>query len=454
MTPRQQAIEFFNKAVQIHTANSQMSYALLRSAAEMDPTLPEPWLAIATANSDMKLIASSIACYERYFSLKNDNGQAWTSFGHILYHEGRIAEAEKATRRAIELDPELANAWTNLSLIESVKGRTNKSVEYAMRGFDLDANPTTEMALGFAHLHARDLRKGLKHFEAKLSYKHQNLQSFTWPRWQGEDLTGKTLFVMADQGMGDSLDFLRFIPLVAEKCERVVFQVQDGLMRLASAMLWEYPNVEIWPLNAQLPQADFWCQNTSLPVALDLTSEQIEHCPQLAAPEMMPMADPPVWKAHGDLLHIGICWKGNPGNDIDKYRSMELGEMLRLYQVPGIQLYGLQIGQYASEIHSRGSVALVKDMPLWIKDTMDCAEILRHLDLVISVESFLPHLCIAVGTECWIPYAHLGGDWRVGRKGERTVWHPHSRIFHQHDDCAWRPVIDDIANALRVRMRK
>lgn len=456
-----QALEFFNQAVSLQHSNPLMSYKLLVSALELDATLASAWhwLGDQNINHAGKFKAAGIACLRKCVEYDPTNAKIWCAIGHALYHSDLMEEAFDATMRAIELAPELANPWTNLSLIQSIRRQLPESLASAQKGYDLDPNPTTEMALGFAHLHARNLDLGLKCFEAKLSYAHQVYHGMPYARWQGEDLSGKTIFVISDQGMGDALDFLRFIPMVAKQAGMVVLQIQKEMIRLASFMLTDHENVVVVPLDAPFPGADYWVQNTSIPVSLGLSSDEIEHCPQLPVAidqyslEHFTICPKEKLRSASAKLNIGIAWKGNSGNAIDQHRSMKIEDFLTLYRVPNIQLFGLQVGAAAPEIHASGSAALVRDLPPYIRDTFDTACMLKHLDLVIAVESFMPHLCNAVQVPVWMPYSYLGGDWRVGRKGSRPIWHEYTRIFHQGEDSQWKPVMDEMTEALREMVK-
>jgi len=450
MTPRDQAVQFYNSAVSVQESDKQMSYKMLISAADADPSLPNSWWGISNANADMNLRESAVACYRRYLELTPDDGRAWTNLGHVLYHLGKIDEAEACCLRAIKLDDALANAWMNLSITQSVQCRIEESLRSAQKAFELDQNPITEMALGFAYLHARKFDLGLKHFEAKIPYKIPQYLSFPWPRWQGEDISDKTLYVVSDQGLGDTLCYLRFIPAAAKRCAKIVMHMQSELMRMAALMLMDCANVEIIPLNAPLPVADIWVGITSLPVALGLSSDEIEHAPQLPITIESSLAP---WKARGRKLHIGICWAGSPGNDVDRWRSTGIENFLELCRVPGVQLYSLQIGPHSQDVHATGSAAVVKDLAPWVRDVYDSAAIVQNLDLIISIESFLPHLCATLHRECWIVYARNGGDYRIGRKGSRTIWHPTARVFYQDERAAWGPVFDEVVYALRERVK-
>ncbi|MDE2097121.1 MAG: hypothetical protein KGL39_07735 [Patescibacteria group bacterium] len=443
------AVSFHNQAAALAESDPQMAFKLLVSAVEADPAQADSWRSLADTAMNANLRDAAVGYYRRYLELRPQDGRAWVSLGHCLYHRGKIDEADAATRYALALDDSLANGWTNLSLIDSIKGKIKESLAHAKEGFRLDPNPTTELALGFALMHARRLDVGLRHFEAKLPNKMPQFVNLPWPVWRGEDLTGKTLFVLADQGMGDTLDFLRFVPQAAVRCNRIIFHIQQEMMRLASLMLVDFSNIDLVPLGQPWPQADMWIAVTSLPVALGLSSDEIEHAPQLTMPKFADAKAP--WLAPGKF-NVGICWAGNPGNDIDRWRSMKLEQFLEFAAVPGVQLYGLQFDQRRDDIHNLGAAGVVRDMSRWVRDSLDVSSIIRQMDLVICIESYIGHLCAALGKEVWIAYGWCGGDWRIGRKGQRLVWHPTARIFYQERTHSWDLVIREIREALAKRV--
>lgn len=444
---RQTAINFHNQAANLEQSDPQVAFKLLVSATEADPTFPDSWRSLGDVNFNLSLRQGAIANYRRYLELMPEDGRAMVSLGHQLYHEGKIEEAERWTRRALKIDDKLANGWTNLSLIDSLYARIGDSLDHAKLGWRLEPNPTTELAYAFALLHARKLDLGLSHFEAKIPAKQTQVLGFPWPQWRGEDLVDKTLFVLADQGMGDTLDFIRFIPIASRRCAKIVFHIQQEMIRLAQVMLVDYGNVELVPLNSAYPAADMWIGITSLPVALKLTSDEIQHCPQLPIP---PIPMPSNWKMATRKLHVGICWAGNPGNDIDRWRSMKLEQFLE-FNVPNVQLYSLQFDGKTQEVHAAGAAAVVKDLTGWGRDSLAVAGLIQQLDLVICIESYIGHMCAALRVPYLMPYGWCGGDYRVGRKGQRTMWHDTGTIFYQWATQDWANVVADIREALIER---
>lgn len=442
---RAAAVQVFNQGVHANATDKQLSYKLLTSSVDIDPTFNAGWYQVGNCNADMGLLAASVACYRRALEIDPTDAKSWTNLGHRLYHMGRLDEAYEATQRAIDLDVELAFAWTNLSLIESVQGKGDLAIEHARRAFELDPQPIVETALAFALMFHGEYAEGLKHFEARFPYKLPSFTQYPYPQWRGEDLAGKTILIQADQGLGDTLCYVRFVPAVARRAGKVVMVIQPELVRLFNAMLQDHTNIEIHPQPAAFPQADYWTSTVSLPVALGLTNDEIIAAPNLPMP---PFSAPPIWKAPDRKMHIAICWAGAAQNGIDTWRSMKVEQFLELYRVPGIQLYSVQVGERANELHNAGCAAAIKDLAPHIRDVADTVAILREMDLVICVETSLGHIAGAMEKPCWILLARNGGDYRAGRTGRKQLWNPKTILFRQGEDARWEPVLDDVVGAL------
>ena len=191
---------------------------------------------------------------------------------------------------------------------------------------------------------------------------------------------------------------------------------------------------------------------TSLPFALGLTDEQIASAQSPKVPYTSLAATVP-WKSPGRKLHVGFAWAGAPNSDIDRWRSFLLTDMLPLTQVPGIQLYGLQVGPRAADIHATGAQAMVKDLSPYIRSVADTASIMRDLDLVITVESAMRHIAGLLDVECIVPYAYYGeGDYRCGRHRDHPLWNRRTTLYRQGKDGQWASVFERIVSDLMKRI--
>ncbi len=460
-TPRNHAIAMHNHAVKMHekglaigTADQATAYRLFSSSVDVDPTFKEGWYQLGNANGDLALGQAAIACFRRALEIDPNDAKALCNLGHRLYQQGRQDEAREVTLRAIDVEPTLPYAWSNLSLIQTACGQTEEAIASAEHAWSLEQDTVVELSLAFAYLYGRRWIKGLTHFESRFAYKIKTFLNMPYPRWHGEDFTGKTLYLTAEQGMGDALSYLRFVPLAAAFGGQVFLAVQPELVRMATLMLAGAAgasNVLVGPIHANLPPADYWCSLTSLPVALGMTDDEFEHMPGLTVP-YNPIGATQQWKVPGRRLHVGIAWAGSPANEIDIFRSMRVTEFLELNRVPGIQLYGLQIGDHAGDIFAAGCQALIKDLSPFVRDVADTAAIVRDLDLIITVETSLGHIAGAVDAECWVLYSFNGGDYRIGRDERGALWYPRHKIFRQGPDGTWQPVWNRVVDALKRRV--
>lgn len=451
---RAAAIGYYNKAVQLAATDPRTAYRLLSSAVAIDPGFGQGWFQLGNTNADIKAYHGAVAAYRRALELPDQDGpgdmtaetrlRCLENLGHRLYHLGDLDGAEEATRAALDMAPESPFALVNRSLLASVRGRHHEAIAAARLAVEGDDSAIIRTAAAFADLFAGDYAEGLRLFEARFAYKLPEYEHYPYPRWNGERV--EVLLMVSEQGLGDALSMARFVPLAMGRVGRVVLRVQPDLVTLLAAAM---PMVEVIPFAVDFPLADAWCSLVSLPVALGLTNKQIVGCSGLSFPAF----DQPGtgWKVEG-RLHVGIAWAGSPANDVDQYRSLPFVEFLRLGQVPGVQLYGLQVGPAVEQLHAAGCAVVVKDLSPLIRDARDTAALMRELDLVVCCDSFVGHLAGALGVEAWVLLHTLGGDWRWGRTGTVALWYGASRCFRTGPDQRWGPVWDRVCQALRERV--
>lgn len=437
----------------------QLTYQLVAGSTQIDPTLADGWLDTASLNEQLGAIDGAIGCYRRALELPDGEqegdmnaekrAKALVSMAHLLQRVGKIDEAFEALDEAVDLDPNIARLWLNLSICHGTDGGTDLALECARKAYDLDPEDVhVEMGLAFALLFAGKYAEGLKHFEARFPYKLKSFLSYPYPQWKGEE--GKSIYLVADQGIGDTLSFSRFVEMAAKRAKFVHMAVQPELVRLFAASFQHIPNKNIVPLPCPWPPAECWTTFMSLPTALGLTDDEIINAPNIRVPKFH--APTTSWKSTDRKLHVGVAWSGSPAADHNKWRSFPLDHLLDLYRVPGLQLYSLQVGSEAQQLHAAGAATLLRDLSPLIRDVTDSLALLEHLDLVISVESALGHICSLVRRECWIPYSYHGRDFRIGYDGQNRLWSPHHRIFKQANDARWEPVFEEIERALAERL--
>ena len=465
MADRETAVQFYNNAVSTLNDRSapeylQHAYQLFCSAMNADPTWATACYQCGNNASDIGHLHSAIACWRRALECEmpdtNDSessdasrAKVLTNLGWRLDTIGETEEALKFTQAAVKMDPNLAFAWCNLSIVQTRIGQTAEAVVSARKAHELaPKDATLEMALAFALLFNRNLKEGFKHFEARWAYRLKNFTKYPYPRWEGEG--GKTLFLVSDQGLGDTLSMSRFLRMVCERAKYVHAAVHPELLRLLNYALLDVPNLNLLPQPCNFPAADAWTTFVSLPFALGLSDDEIRSQPQIEYKAARTPAH--VWKVPDRKLHIGIAWRGSSLNETNEWRSVPIQEFLALYKVPGIQLYSLQVDAAKQQLTDAGCAPVIKDLSGYIRDVADTCAILQDLDLVISVDSALGHICVLARKECWIAYGHMARDYRIGIDGSDQVWSKH-KVFLQASDMRWGPVFEKMVEALKERVK-
>jgi tetratricopeptide (TPR) repeat protein len=397
-------------------------------AIEVDPTLSDPF-----DNLAITLVA------------QHEYGKALQ-----LFHE------------AIRLAPQSAIAWNNLSnLLGTMGGRTPEVVAALRNAIALDPHqPRSHMNLGMALLKLGDFANGWREYEHRWqgSILSAVRRPESLPQWDGS-ATPRTLLLHAEQGLGDTLQFCRYAPLVAARGHRVVLEVQPELVQLvadsvASDSVTVVARSELYPSLAGLPPVDAHCPLMSLPMILGTRLDSVPSAPYLRA-------DPTRcrdWRERlavlGDGLRVGLVWAGSPRRDapiavrqLDARRSTTLATLAPLLAVPGVSFVSLQKGAGTEELRDDSRFAAIYDADPALNSFADTAALVANLDLVICVDTSVAHLVGGMGKPVWM-LSRFDGCFRWLEDRADTPWYPSMRIFRQGADRSWEPVVAALATAL------
>ncbi len=339
---------------------------------------------------------------------------AFTSLGNTLRAMGRLEEALAAHESAVSAAPGDAEARFNRALTLLAAG---------------------DYPLGFMEYEWRWQRTG-----------HRARAPGKW--WRGELPEGRTILLHAEQGLGDTLQFVRYAPLVAGLGARVVMEVQPELLRLAAAIRGV---AEVVPSGQTLPPFDLQCPLLSLPRVFKTRLETV--------PATVPYltVDPDMVAAWGSrlpqdgTLRVGICWAGAAHLDdvgarlIDQRRSIGLGALAPLAGIDGVQWVSLQKSASGNPEQIAGFPML--DVMDQVDDFADTAALVANLDLVISVDTAVAHLAGALGRPVWM-LSRYDGCWRWLHGRDDTPWYPTMRIYSQERPLDWSSVIGRIRRDL------
>ena len=270
---------------------------------------------------------------------------------------------------------------------------------------------------------------------------------FDRPRWDGSDLRGKTILIYQEQGLGDTIQHVRYAPMLAERGARVIL----GCDRPLAALLSRSPGVHaIAPSQHQIPPFDVHVSLHSLPLMFGTTLATIP----ARVPYVFP--DPAAvkrWEARagkrGDVLRVGLRWSGNPKHPYNAVRSMDPALLAMLAKIPRVQFYSLQKDLTIEQSRRLPAELNLIDWALEFRDWNDSAAALMQLDLVITTDTSIPHLAGALGLKTWTLLA-FHSDWRWMVGPENSPWYPTMRLLRQPRAGDWGSVLQPVARELRA----
>lgn len=388
--------------------------------------------------------AEAAECYARALRLQPGAVETRMNLGVVLSDLGRLDEAETSLAQAVRLRPDSADAHNNLGMNLARQGRVDDALACYEQALRLRPDyPEAHRNRALLWLARGDFARGLPEYEWRLRCRGHDPSPSTRPRWWGEDLGGRTVLLHAEQGLGDTVQMLRYCPLVKERGARVVAAVPACLLRLAACCSGLD---QVVALGGELPDHEVQAPLMSLPAIFGTTVESIPSAASYLSVEHRQIHQP----ASG--LRVGIAWQGNPRHPSDRRRSFPLACFEPLTALAGITLVSLQQGAGTEQLDAlRGRIAVEEPPGFARGDVFDTATVIGGLDLVIAPDTAVAHLAGALGRPAWVALGSPS-DWRWLADREDTPWYPSMRLFRQSTPGSWREVFERIAAALREEL--
>jgi tetratricopeptide (TPR) repeat protein len=436
---------------------NEQALAPLKEATERLPHEPEAHVQYGLALLRENQYAEALTSFDHAITLEPHRQGVLTNRGIALVGLDRVEEALVAFQSALDLDRDPADIYTNLGLVHRSLGRNIEAMASFRQTLSRKpGDPSATFALAFVHLSLADFKTGWPLYEARFDEPTLKVPKRTWriPRWQGEALAGKTLWVHAEQGLGDAIQFCRYLPVLVAQGADIVFEVMPALKALMSSLPG---NIRVVAKGDSAPAADYQCPLLSLPLVLgtDLSSIPAS-VPYLAAePERVQR-----WRARMQAVpgvRVGIAWQGNLAVEQLMWargRSMPLAELAPLAQVPGVSLISLQKGEGAQQIREVDFGSRIIDLGSEIDQGadafLDTAAVMESLDLIVSTDTSIAHLAGALARPAWIALSSAP-EWRWLLERSDSPWYPTFRLFRQRRRGNWRSVATAMAEALASR---
>jgi Flp pilus assembly protein TadD len=425
----------------------------------------------------------ALQAYATYLAEVPDDGPIWSNLGALHRKKGRYTQALRAQQRAQTYAPNDIGLRNNYANILSDLGHYNGSIaarrwilghhpddvnQKAMIGRCLRGqgdyrgaidylqsvipdHPTDtelQMQLAFAQLGAGHYKDAFKSYRARWNTDELKSRDLPYPEWAGEPLTGKTILVLPEQGFGDAILFMRFLPA----------------LKALGATVWVLAEKPVYPLFEKLDGAD-WVGTTvtaSAPVdywinLMDMAAIHFAQADQVPAPTQVHVPADAQARAkdivapYKDVFKVGVVWTGSVTYKGNGFRSFSHTDFLPLTDIPGVQLFSLYKGPALSKFQADGSDAFIVDTASSERNFGDSAAMMGEMDLVISSDTATAHLAGSLGVPVWT-ILHWDAFWVWRHVGDTTEWYPGMRLFRQAKALEWTDVLADVDIALRAKI--
>jgi Flp pilus assembly protein TadD len=425
--------------------------ACFHKALEYKSEFPEALSNLGDVLQALSRLDEAEAYCRSALALKPDYPEALSNLGVVLKGRADLDGAEACCRRALALDPRYVGAHINLGTILNERGQRAEAEHCYRSALALDRNSAAaQFNLSMLLLLRNDLEEGFRFYESRFrSFAH----TFTGSRglhdrlkdhasWQGEALSGKRILVWTEQGMGDSIMMMRYLPMLKERgAEMVTVFCDPALERLIGSV--SGVDRVVCDATSDLEMTfDLHCPIMSLPFLLHTTRASVPHnVPYLMVPDDIRNQ----WRTRLSGVSgfkVGLVWAGGRALRDDAKRSIAPVELASLTKVDGVQVISLQKD-------TDGTQPGILDWMDNCADFMDTAGLIENLDLVISVDTAVAHLSGALGKPTWL-LNRFQSEWRWGVARRDSDWYPSMRIFSQQQDSDWRSVINAVAEELRI----
>ena len=462
---RREAIACFRRAIALRPASAefhgnlgvllrddnqiQEAIACYRRAISLQPGPIEAYCNLVDVLRVSGGCEEAIEIGRRGVALRPDYPEIQLSLANALHQAGQIDEAVRIYRRILVLRPDWPELLSNLALALAPQGHFDEAIECGRRAIALQSDYAEAHAnLALVLLLLRQWPEGWQEYEWRYRVPgFPDSERFTTgPHWDGSDMAGRTILLRAEQGIGDTIQFVRYLPIVSARGGRVLLEVPPELQRLLAGANSGGATVIPQVKGAAPPAFEVMLPLMSLPAKLgEFDLESIPKLPYITA-------DPVLQQQWRDRLgaqpglKVGLIWAGNANHRRDRSRSISLTMFAPLAR-ENVRFYSLQFGPPAAQAASLPPGMTLIDMTREIHDFADTAALIAELDLIISVDTAAAHLAGAMGKPVWL-LLPLVPDFRWLLDRQDSPWYPTMRLFRQTRDGDWQEPIARVAEEL------
>jgi Tfp pilus assembly protein PilF len=442
----------FESAVEKYLGgNLKQAEILCKKSIKKNPTHSKAFYLLGTIYLKLKEYDIAIEYFSNALQSDNNNSDIYFNLGFVYTEKGHHDEAIKYYKKALQINPDNSDVCNNIGMALLEKGKPKESLNYFQK--TLEMNPALVDAhanMSLAFLLLGNFEQGWKEYEWRLKSRDYVGRTFSRPLWDGSDISGKIILIHTEQGLGDAIQFIRYIPFVVEHEATIIVECQKELVTL-------FQNItgikQVVARGKPLLHFDFHCPLLSLPLIHGTTLETIPvDIPYITANASSIQE----WKNkvnnNSSKLTIGLVWAGSPTLKRSHLKECPLKMFFPLTHNEDITFYSLQKGKAAEQANSPPDGMNLIDNTDEFHDFLDTAAFIENLDLVISIDTAVAHLAGAMGKPVWtlLPFVP---DWRWMLNRKDSPWYPTMRLFRQPSPGDWKSVINNVRKELEKVIR-
>lgn len=419
-------------------------------ATNLAPQHAAPWVNLALGLILLKNFDEALAIYKQALTHHPADRDLLFSYGNLLYRMGQRQESWAIYQRLLAAYPDDIQGLINAGKAAKSIGKLREAEQFCRRVIAQQSPEYTAQArfnLANILLMQGQWVEGFAAHEARRNLKDSIGNPWGLPNIHDALKPGSRILLWNDQGAGDAMMYARFLPAFMPKYvgHRFFFLAQKSIAPLFAAM----EGIEKVLTTDDAPQPMDACVSLcSLPHLLQVNPEQSWTGPYLKVEKQTTPSLPP--RKNPSSKRIALVWAGRASHENDANRSMRLADFAPLLSLPQTEWFSLQVGEQNKELHDLPEALRPTDLAPRLTDFAVTAQMMREMDLIISVDTGTAHLAGALGRPVWTLLPLIDCDWRWGLSGERSFWYPTMKLFRQSEPKKWSDVIAHMANELML----
>ena len=427
----------------------EKAIASYNKALSLKPDYAKAYNNMGVTLQEQGKLDEAIEAYKMALAIKSEYAEAYNNMGTVLKDQGKLDEAIEAYKMALAIEPDYAEAYNNMGSAFQDQGKLEKAIASFNKALSLKPdNAETYTNMGLTYLCKGSLEEGFKFNEYR--FKKQKVPTRA-PReklhWNGsEPIKGKEFLVYEEQGLGDIIQFCRYLPTLVKQGAKVTFKVTQKLHAILQTM---DSGVTLSTTDADEGQIDFEAPLMSLP---HLFKTHLKTIPSMNPYLYANHGRTKTWgeRLHTDRFKIGICWQGSKSK-IDIGRSFPLSLFEGISKAPNVELISLHKGEGEHQIKdiSFDLTTLGADFDADQDAFLDTAAVMMNCDLIITSDTAIAHLAGALGCQTWVALKHVP-DWRWMLDRSDSPWYPTMTLYRQKNPGDWACVFEAINRNLRI----